>query len=82
VSEAIAVEARFEADGKVRVLAFERRGRRTIVATTGRQWEADDGRHILVMTPSEEVLELLYRPASGAPPWLLVRESRRRPGMA
>ncbi len=73
MSEAVAVEARFEIDGKVRVLAFERPGERIVVATTGRQWEAEDGRHLLVMTPSERVHELLYQPNSEASPWLLVR---------
>lgn len=76
MSEAIAVEARFEADGRVRVMAFERRGERIVVATTGRQWETEDGRHILVMTPSEQVYELLYQPAFGGSPWLLVRSFR------
>lgn len=73
MSEPITVEARFEADGRVRVLAFERRGERSVVANTGRQWETEDGRHILVMTPTEQVYELLYQPASGASPWLLLR---------
>jgi hypothetical protein len=73
VNETIAVEARFETDGTVRVLAFERRGRRTVVAHTGRQWQTEDGRHILVMTPTEKVYELLYRPTSEASPWVLLR---------
>jgi hypothetical protein len=73
VSEAVAVEARFEADGRVRVLAFERRGRRVEVASSGRQWDASDGRHILVMAPSEKVYELLYQPALAGSPWRLVR---------
>jgi len=73
VSEAVAVEARFEADGRVRLLAFERRGRRVEVASSGRQWDAGDGRHSLVVTPSEEVYELLYQPALAGSPWLLVR---------
>ena len=73
MSEAIAVEARFEADGKVRVLAFERKGRRVEVTASGRQWEAPDGRHLLVMAPAEQVYELLYQPAAANSPWLLVR---------
>jgi hypothetical protein len=73
VSEVVAVEARFETDGRLRVLAFERRGRRVDVAASGRQWDAEDGRHILVMAPSEKVYELLYQPALAGSPWLLVR---------
>jgi hypothetical protein len=73
VSEAIAVEARFETDGRVRVLAFEHLGRRVEVASSGRQWDAGDGRHILVMAPSEKVYEIVYQPAAAGSPWRLVR---------
>ncbi len=77
MSEAVAVEARFEADGRVRVLAFERRGRRVEVAASGRQWDAGDGRHVLVMAPSEEVYELLYQAAPAGAAWRLVRSLSR-----
>jgi hypothetical protein len=43
------------------------------VTASGRQWEAPDGRHLLVMAPSEQVYELLYQPAAANSPWLLVR---------
>jgi hypothetical protein len=77
VTEGIAVEARFEQDGTIRVLAFERRGSRHVVASMGRQWDAEDGRHFLVMTPSEMVVELLYRQEAVGGAWELVRDFRR-----
>lgn len=80
--EPIVVEARFEVDGGIKVLALERHGSRHAVAATGRQWDAGDGRHFLVMTPAEKVVELLFRPRSDGLPWLLVREYRRGAEMA
>ena len=65
------VEARFAEDGGIRVLNFTWQGRRQAVTSQGRQWEAADGRHVLVMTPGERVFELVYeRPAGG---WVIAR---------
>ena len=58
------VEARFGEDGKTTVLSFTWRGRRLPVTSMGREWEAEDGHHFLVMTTSERVFELVYDPAS------------------
>jgi hypothetical protein len=80
VRERIAVEARFELDGAIRILAFEYRGVRHTVAAMGRQWSGEDGRHFLVMTPAEHVLELLYQPQSDGGAWMLIREFQ--PGSA
>lgn len=74
MSEIIAVEARFEADGNIRPLAFFRRGRRYRVASLGRQWEQGDERHFLVMTPSEQVYELVYQSGEGC--WKLQRQPK------
>jgi hypothetical protein len=82
VRQQIAVEARFEPDGAMRILAFERGGVRHVVAASGRQWTTEDGRHFLVMTPAEQVLELLYQPQSAGAPWMLVREFQRGSGIA
>jgi hypothetical protein len=59
------VEARFAEDGQVTLLSFTWRGRRQPVASHGRQWRAEDGRHYLVMTPAEEVFELVFVPLTG-----------------
>ena len=53
------VEARFAADGRVRVLNFTWQGRKVPVTSQGRQWAAADGRHVLVTAPGERVFELV-----------------------
>jgi hypothetical protein len=72
MSEIITVEARFEADGTIRPLAFFWRGARHKVASHGRQWEQGDERHYLVMTPGEQIFELVYQSAESR--WKLQRE--------
>ncbi len=69
------VRARFDRDGKVRVLAFSWGGRELVVTSTGRTWIDDDGRHLLVMVSGEQVFELLLRRSDlswrvvGTSPW-------------
>lgn len=59
----IEAEARFTDDGAIEPLAFVWNGRRLIVAQHGRRWRDDQGRyHFLVMTPVDEVWELLFDP--------------------
>lgn len=58
-------------DGSVRPLAFEWKGRRRKVASLGRRWQAEDGEHLLVMTPEGRVFELAYEEATGD--WWLCR---------
>lgn len=59
------VEARFAANGTIRVQAFTWQGRRLAVTGQGRQWTAADGRHVLVMVPGERVFELAYAEPTG-----------------
>jgi hypothetical protein len=65
MSELTEVEARFGADGKITVLSFTWQGRRLPVTGAGREWDADDGHHFLVMTAGERVFELVYESAGG-----------------
>lgn len=74
MSEIIAVEARFEADGTIRPLAFNHHGVRYRVSSLGRQWEQGDELHFLVMTPSEQIYELVYQPSEGC--WKLQRQPK------
>lgn len=60
MNEPIAVEVRFEANGTLRPIAFEWKGKRFIIASHGRRWEKDGVQHILVMTTEEHVFELAY----------------------
>jgi hypothetical protein len=65
MSEASEVEARFAADGTMTVLSFTWRGHKQPVVSQGRQWQADDGLHFLLMTPGEQIVELVFARASG-----------------
>ena len=59
------VEARFADDGRIIVTNFAWQGRKQAVTGHGRQWDAADGRHLLVMTVGDRVFELVYDRVSG-----------------
>ena len=61
--ELIEVTARFEKDGKVIPVYLVRQGHRYTIDSIGRQWQAADGLHILVMTATGRMFELVFNPA-------------------
>ena len=65
------VEARFADDGRITVRRFAWRRRAYVVVSHGRQWVAQDGQHLLVMTAGERVFEIVYDEATGQ--WRLAR---------
>ena len=65
------VEARFDADGRVAVRRVAWQRRQYEVISQGRQWAAEDGQHLLVMTRGERVFEIVYETETGA--WRLAR---------
>lgn len=65
----IQVTAHFDEEGKIRPLRFTWRGSDYQVESTGRHWQASDGRHILVMVPGGRIFELVYIPTEGR--WFL-----------
>ena len=73
--EPVNVAARFEQDGRIFPLHFTWHGRDYPVITVGRTWQDETGRHILVMTPGDKVVELIFRADQGR--WYL-----RQPGGA
>jgi hypothetical protein len=73
VNQAVAVEARFETDGKVRPRRFARGGTWLYVSDVGRQWVEADGRHVLVMAAGQRTFELLLERESLC--WRVVRET-------
>jgi hypothetical protein len=73
VRERVSVEARLEADGRLRPRAFEWKGRRFQVASLGRQWQEGSVQHFLVMTSEEAVFELAYASEAAAGEWWLLR---------
>ncbi len=65
----IQVKARFGANGAVSILKFSWAGEDFTVSDTGRQWQAGDGLHVLVMTGGQ-VYELVL--ASGEGTWYII----------
>jgi hypothetical protein len=57
--ESIEVTAVFDGRGGVTPLSISRVGRKTPV-DCGRSWQDEQGLHVLVMAPGEQVLELLF----------------------
>jgi hypothetical protein len=68
--DAAEVEARFDAEGVITVLSFVWQGAKYPVTSQGRQWEAADGRHILVMTTGDRMFELVW---DGRGPWRVLK---------
>ena len=76
MTEPAEVEARFGEDGKITMLSFTWRGRRLPVTSMGREWEAEEGHHFLVMTTGDRIFELNFHATSGL--WNVVRAPEER----
>jgi hypothetical protein len=74
--EQVGVECTFEPDGRVRVRRIQLAGRWLPVAQ-GRQWVDDAGRHLLVMLPDEQIVELVLLAVDLT--WRLAPRRGRRP---
>ncbi len=59
----VGVDCRFAEDGAVQVRKVQLNGRWQSVGQ-GRQWLDENGRHVLVMLPGDEVRELVLQPGS------------------
>ncbi len=60
MDEATQVEVRFNGDGTITIFSFSWQGKQWPVTSMGREWDAPDGRHFLVMTTGERVFELAF----------------------
>ena len=69
--EAIEVTAEFDRKGRVTPLSFKWRDRLYTVTSTGRQWEAEDGHHVLVMAAGDKVFHLCFARKEGC--WYLLQ---------
>jgi hypothetical protein len=58
--EAIDVTAEFDSQGRVTPLSFKWREHNFTITSTGRQWYAEDGHHILVMAVGDKVFHLCF----------------------
>ncbi|HWQ83724.1 MAG TPA: hypothetical protein VN363_04110 [Anaerolineales bacterium] len=70
--DAIEVQARLEASGKLIPIEFSWLGRTYFVSSIGRRWKDSQGQHILVQANGEQVYELLFQ--AGAEQWWLVKK--------
>lgn len=61
--QAVAVRCVFALNGEVQVQQIERHGRWLSIGQ-GRQWLDDEGRHVLALLPTHEVVELLLQPST------------------
>ena len=69
--EEIEVTARFSIQGKIIPINFVWNSRSYRVHTIGRNWQAKDGLHILVMTRRNQAYHLLFN--SDSAQWFLIR---------
>jgi len=69
--DAIDVTAEFDSQGRVTPLGFKWRGRSYHITSTGRQWRAKDGYHVLIMTAGDKVFHLCF--VSGEDCWYLLQ---------
>ncbi len=69
--EAVEVLARFDAQGNITPMNFTWNAHTYPIESTGRRWQDQHGRHILVMVPGERVFELLFKPQEGR--WFLIK---------
>jgi hypothetical protein len=58
--EVCEVEAKFHPNGLPRPVCLIWQSKRLSVADYGRQWQADDGWHLLILVANGQVFELLY----------------------
>ena len=58
--KAIGVDCRFKIDGSVRVRRVEIEGDWVSVGQ-GRQWVDENGRHLLIMLPNNQIREIILR---------------------
>ena len=63
--EPIEVTAQFRIDGQIVPLRFVLNGKTFPIESIGRNWQAEDGVHILVMIPGGKVVELILNLSQG-----------------
>ena len=69
--DVIEVTARFDQHGAIYPIQLRWRGRKYLVEAAGRRWQAPDGLHILVLTPTGKGFEICFNAAEGR--WYMVQ---------
>ena len=75
--QSIQVVAHFDSQGQIRPRSFVYQGRTILVDSIGRQWQARDGHHILVLAPDHQHYHLVFQPDSGE--WYLLEIGQNSP---
>ena len=70
--EQIDITTRFSREGKLIPLEFTLMDKRIRILNIGRQWETEDGKHILVMDAQENTYHLFFALADMK--WYLIRD--------
>jgi hypothetical protein len=73
--EKIEITTRFRKDGKLIPLDFTLDEEKVTILNIGRQWETEDGRHILVMDYQENTYHLFFDVVDLS--WYLIRDMMR-----
>jgi hypothetical protein len=74
--EPIAVNARFDSQGRAIPQSFLWQEREYLVQSIGRRWDDERGQHILVMYAGGQTAELLFAPAEGG--WFMKKIGPRK----
>jgi len=75
-AERVSVTATFDREGVPQPLSFEWNEQSYKVSATGRRWEDELGRHILVMDQTERVYELIFATSEGC--WYLSQPGKKQ----
>lgn len=76
--EQIDITTRFSREGKVIPLEFTLGGKTIGILNVGRQWDTEDGKHLLVMDAQENTYHLFFALADLS--WYLIRNLHGSPG--
>jgi len=77
--EQIDITTRFNKEGKLTPLEFTLGEDRIPVLDIGRQWDTEEGKHILVMDPQQNTYHLFFSLADMS--WYLIRDLQGSPGI-
>lgn len=76
--EEIDITTRFSKEGKLIPLEFTLGEDKILILNIGRQWETEEGKHVLVMDPHQNTYHLFF--SLGDMRWYLIKDLQGSPG--
>ena len=76
--EKIEITTRFKRDGSLIPIEFSLEDQNILILNVGRQWDSEDGKHILVMDFRENTYHLFFQLSDLS--WYLMRDIKPNPG--